>query len=1084
MQKRILSLFLVLCMVLALVPSLVLPLMAEETETENYVTTFRENIPTLTASETYEKSDGTSEEKTTSYSFQYHDGWTTGKKTAADNYERYGKITSNDAFHILCLGGGDQWGNGGFYIDQLAGGKPYGKFISPKGMDTAIQYKAVYTGTVLVEVNDMFFTTNDTYFGVFVNGQMIWPNTGDYYTDNTKWLTGDKDVNYGSNGEVEGKFGEAIEVAITAGDMIEFVGRVGENAAGDPYGYYSPQFTITYTERTAAAYASAFGTDFRLTPYNTDGVSGNANAVFPQNWDAATMGELTPETLDAYLQNFFKLGHTNLGYGAWSVGVFNDIAGTYEAITRINAFADKAVKWEYDSDGDGTADGVTQFKGNLVVDDTYDLNWGVTESGYQAILDNYIAGKNGSTSPWSGSYGAAFLPAHGSTQPSNTTAIYAYQYSIQENGVATFSFDEVRAVEAAQVAIYVNNVKVWPAGNAWYNAFTNNAEADKTALNEALADVSVDVFKGDVVRFAVKKTAWLGASGGGNGVLFYPAVSVTNDDISAVKAIISYCDMNGNEVARYTCNVGDAMPNPNLLVAGYDYTGDGIADEIPATVTGSMTFTATSEIVGTSRFDQNFPSISADGKTAVFTGNWKTVKGNWNVDYAVDTETQPFWTYSMDMDQYAAPAFVGADAGMWNGNGGGCYANDRKFAVRTTASGVGVGAMYTVPYSGVVDIFYTNMQAKREANATTAAAPVAEYFAILLNGEVIWPSTGTPWLYTTEEEYSDTNKQIDILTAAQAYEAFPTNITVSAGDEIVFVGNQGNDQTWMAYFDGAVTYTDLIDIQVDAGVSLGDAFGVDFYITPEENATEYGVEYDGELIAADENGYVSVYGVAAKELGDEVVVTPYQVINGTTIYGEEIAVTVAELLYEYVDGEDELASKLAIAMLNYGAAAQTYFNYFANDLVNEDLTDEQKTVAYTGTYAPGTATDLDGATVDLQSVTLLLEDYISLKLVVDSKEEGLKMEASFDAEFTESELGEMEKTADETGYKITAEIPVLSWNDTIYFRVVDADGNAVSRTIAYSVTAYCANMAENETVNGVTNAILALYEAAVAYMAE
>jgi plastocyanin len=1071
MQKRILSLFLVLCMVLALVPALMLPLMATEAEEENFVTKFSENIPTITAIEVID------ENNKFPYAFEYHGSWTAGRKTAANAYERYNTIT-NQPHHILTTKQDDQWSTGGFYIDAFSGGATGGRLITPKGVDTAIQYKAIYTGTVTVEVNDLFFSIDGSYFGVFVNGQMIWPNAGDYYADNTKWLTGAKEINYGSNGEADGKFGAAIEIAITAGDVIEFVNRTGEEATETPFGYHSPEFTITYTERTASAFSSSYGTDFSFASYNTDGVKWNTSPTLPQEWDTETMGELTPETLDAYLQNFFMLGQTNRGYGNWTMGVFDEAKGTFAPLTRINGIADRLMGWEYDHEGTTI---ITQLHSGQLNGHAgqYDLAWGITEAGYQSVIDAYVAGA-GDTSPWGGAMGAAWLTVHGAVQPSTGNTIVAYQYTAPESGTATFSFDKISAKAAAAVAIFVNNVKVWPEGDAWYNAFTDNVANDTAAINAALAEVSQFVLEGDEIRFAVKKNAWLGSAEAGNGCVFHPAVSITNEDPSKEYAIISYQDMAGNEVARYICNVGDAMPNPNLLVAGYDYTGDGIADEIPATVTGSMTFTATSDIAGVSRFDKNAPTVG-DGNVAVFTGNWKTVKGLWNVDYAVDTETDLFWTYMQDMDTYSAPAFVGTDAGMWTANGGGCYAADRKFAVRKTESLVGVGAMYTVPYSGVVDLYYTNMQAKREANSSTAAAVISQYFAILLNGEVIWPSNGTPWLYTSAEEYSETQKQIDVLADAQAYEAFPTNITVSAGDEIAFIGNMGNPQTWMSYFDGAVAYTDLINISVDAGVSLGDAFGVDFYISAEEDATEYGLEYDGELIAADEDGIVSIGGIAAKELIDEIVVVPYQVIGETTVYGEEIVTTVADLLYEYVDCEIEPASNVAIAMLNYGAAAQTYFNYYASKLANANLTAEQQTVAYTGTYTPGTAIDLEGATVDLQSVTLLLESYINLKFVVDSKEEGLQMEVGLDADFTESMTLDMEQTKDKTGYKLIGETDVLSWNNTCYFRVVDAEGNPVSRTIAYSVTAYCAKMVDNEEVNIVTNAILALYEASVAY---
>ena len=61
------------------------------------------------------------------------------------------------------------------------------------------------------------------------------------------------------------------------------------------------------------------------------------------------------------------------------------------------------------------------------------------------------------------------------------------------------------------------------------------------------------------------------------------------------------------------------------------------------------------------------------------------------------------------------------------------------------------------------------------------------------------------------------------------------------------------------------------------------------------------------------------------------------------------SLSLKSFLLPYTQGEASTRKDLAVALLNYGAAAQVYFdyNYDANDpstLVNYDLTDEQKVI--------------------------------------------------------------------------------------------------------------------------------------------
>ena len=85
-------------------------------------------------------------------------------------------------------------------------------------------------------------------------------------------------------------------------------------------------------------------------------------------------------------------------------------------------------------------------------------------------------------------------------------------------------------------------------------------------------------------------------------------------------------------------------------------------------------------------------------------------------------------------------------------------------------------------------------------------------------------------------------------------------------------------------------------------------------------------------------------GIPAKEMGDLFYICAYvQLENGTYVYSDVVEYSVEKYAYAMLDyTNDADLQKLLIAMLNYGAEAQLYFGYNTDDLVNADLTDEQK----------------------------------------------------------------------------------------------------------------------------------------------
>ena len=213
-------------------------------------------------------------------------------------------------------------------------------------------------------------------------------------------------------------------------------------------------------------------------------------------------------------------------------------------------------------------------------------------------------------------------------------------------------------------------------------------------------------------------------------------------------------------------------------------------------------------------------------------------------------------------------------------------------------------------------------------------------------------------------------------------------------------------------------------------------------------------------------------------MSDEITVRPYQEINNKILYEKPLTLKLADLLKVYVASENETVSKFAVAILNYGAAAQTYFAYKTDSLANASLTEEQKNVAPAGNYTKASAMPLDGATAKIIGISLLLEDMINLKLIVETEVEGAVVQIGGDASFESYTEIELERREDGVTYKaISFGFLPGDYDLLCYYRVVDANGKPISRTVAYSIAAYCQNMQADEKVGPVANAILALIDA-------
>ena len=125
-------------------------------------------------------------------------------------------------------------------------------------------------------------------------------------------------------------------------------------------------------------------------------------------------------------------------------------------------------------------------------------------------------------------------------------------------------------------------------------------------------------------------------------------------------------------------------------------------------------------------------------------------------------------------------------------------------------------------------------------------------------------------------------------------------------------------------------------------------------ITYSEQVDEYSVETAEAVIPgytwSEEDGfyYSTTEGIAAKCLGDTIYFAVYyKLTDGTYGYTSLIGYSPKTYAYNQLKTGTAEMKPIVVAMLNYGAAAQSYFAYNTDAPVNAALTDEQQALVET-----------------------------------------------------------------------------------------------------------------------------------------
>ena len=207
-----------------------------------------------------------------------------------------------------------------------------------------------------------------------------------------------------------------------------------------------------------------------------------------------------------------------------------------------------------------------------------------------------------------------------------------------------------------------------------------------------------------------------------------------------------------------------------------------------------------------------------------------------------------------------------------------------------------------------------------------------------------------------------------------------------------------------AYRAASLTLTDNIALNYKATVEVPEnvvmpyTVGSLFWTTKPENYTvedepQLKIEKDGvnsDLYRYEDNtGYhVFTYDdIAAKQMNDTIYSVVYVLIDGQYFYSAPLEYSVAKCAMAVLNSPGYSAEfkTLAVDMLNYGAAAQSYFGYRTDNLANGSLTSAQKAL---GTSKNVALTDgktkygTDSEDVKFSSVSLTLESAVWLNYKV------------------------------------------------------------------------------------------------------
>lgn len=218
-------------------------------------------------------------------------------------------------------------------------------------------------------------------------------------------------------------------------------------------------------------------------------------------------------------------------------------------------------------------------------------------------------------------------------------------------------------------------------------------------------------------------------------------------------------------------------------------------------------------------------------------------------------------------------------------------------------------------------------------------------------------------------------------------------------------------------------------------------------------------------------------------MNDEITVTLYATKNGSLCSSDAITYSIASYCYDLLDQTaDADLITLLVDLLNYGAMSQIYTGHNVTELVNANLTNDQRLCASTldpASLQRVTNTNYNNETAareaSWKSAGLNLNDSVTMRFSFTANDvDEVKVVVRDGADNVLAEISSDEIT--ESNGRYTAHFRGLNANEmrkTVYVTVFRGN-EQISHTLRYSIESYAAYYANNGADANLQNLVLAM----------
>ncbi len=490
-----------------------------------------------------------------------------------------------------------------------------------------------------------------------------------------------------------------------------------------------------------------------------------------------------------------------------------------------------------------------------------------------------------------------------------------------------------------------------------------------------------------------------------------------HDEVTDEEAVAPTCTATGLTEGKH-CSVCNKVMVAQTVVAATGHTFDEgkITTQATATTTGAMTYTCTVEGCGVTYTE----SIPATGVEAPKDNVITDVADDATLDHVVDKVVEEAATEEKSVTIQLEAKSEGEAAPITNAIQAIAGVTETKADISlaipfgnvtvsldmTAVAAINTNAGQVEAEAGIVLNVENRTGDAPDKEATKNAKAV--YDISLMKGEVKLFSAGNagqatvtipaagvtnPVIFYVDDDGNKTDEEIEIVSHDANWITFIAKhfSTYTLEEEPVESEPEESSSLKMKTYTLNLGNSLQMNWSLEPSVIAGAS---DYYVLLEKvESDETGSENTMIKVSKDdliEDGglLTAVFPqISAKEMGVQIQATLYAEIDGVWYCSKTYSKSVKDYAYSQLSKStsSEQFKRLLVSLLNYGAAAQTFFGYHTEALVNADLTTDQLAYVNTETLTFVKDYDMNGndGEVTWKSISLNLSDRINTVLTID-----------------------------------------------------------------------------------------------------